>query len=427
MLLNPRHLNTTSVPFGEATVNRPGQSTTTTTVGGPTVVRPTATNTPVSQPSNQLPQPTGGPLDPSQSTLSANFAPYVYDMLSMGQGLANLPFQPYTGDRFAGPSGLQQQAFTGIGGLQTPGAIGQGVGLIRQAGQEARGTEYRPGQFGADIGQTGFGGLAYTPGQISTGLGALGSVADYMSPYTRNVTDILEREATRQAEIQRQSDQARLSQAGAYGGSRQAILDAERARNLATQVGDIREKGLASAWEQAQRQRLAESQLGTEAQRLSEASRQFGATYGLDVEKATEAARQFRGTQGLEAQRLGEQSRQFGADFGLRGLAQQIAAGTALGQLGSEEAAQERANLGMQLSTGETQRKLTQDPLDFAYQQWQESMKWPYQQATFMSSLLQGLPLQAGRYDSGQSSSNALIQGIISALGLEQYLNQPPQ
>lgn len=41
-------------------------------------------------------------LNPSQSTLSPNFAPYVYDMLSKGQAAAGLPFQPYTGERFAG-------------------------------------------------------------------------------------------------------------------------------------------------------------------------------------------------------------------------------------------------------------------------------------------------------------------------------------
>lgn len=296
--------------LGQMTTNRPGQTTPPLAATQSVVNVPapqTGINTPTTQATVNVPtvqptqpsQPTGGPLDPSQSTLSANFAPYVYDMLSMGQGLASLPFQPYTGERFAGPSQLQQQAFSGIGAF-------------------------------------------------NKALGPLGSVQDYMSPYTQNVTDILAREATRQAEIQRQADQARLAQAGAYGGSRQAILDAERSRNLATQIGDIREKGLASAWEQAQKQRVSEAELG------------------------------------------------------LKGL-------------------------GTQLGAGEQEQRFAQAPLDFAYQQWQESMKWPYQQATFMSSLLGGLPLQAGGYGAGQSPLNALMQGIVSTLGLEKYLNQPPK
>jgi len=339
-----------------------------------------------------------GTLDPSQSTLSPNFAPYIYDMLSMGQGLANLPYQPFTGQRYAGPSQLQRQAFSGIAGLQTPGAFQQSTDLFSQAGRTAGNFNYTPGQFGD---------LSYTPGQINTGLGPVGSITDYMNPYTQNVTNVLSREATRQSEIQRQADQGRLAQAGAYGGSRQAILDAERARNLSTQIGDITEKGLSSAFEQAQKQRFAEAQLGTEAQRLTEAGRQFGAGFGLDTAK------------------LGEQSRQFGATSGLDALGRQIAAAQGLAQTGVQQSAADRALEELRLSAGTTQRGLTQDDLDFGYQQWQESVKYPYQQATFMQSLLQGLPLQANQYQSGQSGMNALIGGILSALGLEKYFNQP--
>jgi hypothetical protein len=41
-------------------------------------------------------------IDPSQSSLSASFGPYVMDMLSRGWGLANLPYTPFTGQRRAG-------------------------------------------------------------------------------------------------------------------------------------------------------------------------------------------------------------------------------------------------------------------------------------------------------------------------------------
>lgn len=345
------------------------------------------------------PAPAPAPLDPSQSTLSPNFAPYIYDMLSMGQGLANLSYRPYTGNRYAGPSALQRQAFQGIAGLETPAAFQQATDMFGQAGRAGGAFSYAPGQFGD---------LGFNANQITTGLGPVGSVSDYMNPYTENVTNILSREATRQSEIQRQADQARLAKAGAYGGSRQAIMDAERARNLATQLGDIQEKGLASAYEQAQKQRLAEAQLGTEAQRITEAGRQFGATYGLDTEKAK------------------EQSRQFGARTGLDALNQQIAAAQGLSQTGTAQLAADRALQELRLGAGQTQRGLRQDDLDFAYQQWQESMKWPYQQATFMQSLLQGLPLQARSYESGQSALAAALQGGLSGLALYRLLANTP-
>lgn len=254
----------------------------------------------------------------SQSTLSPNFAPYVYKMLAMGETAADLPYQPFEGERFAPISDLQKQAFAGIAGLKD-----------------------------------------YTPTQFNTGLGSLGSVQDYMSPYMSAVTDIEAREARRQADIGRQAEQGRLAQAGAYGGSRQAIMEAERQRNLNTQIGDITTKGLQSAYDRAMKQRLDESALGLEAQGMSEKSRQFGADYGLK-------------------------------------------------------------SLGQQLGAGVMQRQIAQEPLDFGYQQFQESVKFPYQQATYMQSLLGGLPLQAAPYQAnpGQSGLFSSLQGGLAGLAL---------
>lgn len=259
-------------------------------------------------------------ITPGQSTLSASFGPYVQDMLSKGWGAANQAYQPFTGDRFAATPDALKNAFTGF----------QNLG-------------------------------AYNPTQFNTGLGALGSVADYMNPYTSNVTDISARELRRQADISRQAEQARLAKAGAYGGSRQAIMEAERQRNLSEQIGDLNFRGLQAAFDQAQKQRLAESELG------------------------------------LKSQQYGEQAKQYGAKFGLDALQQQMAA-------------------------GEKERAIAQQPLDFGYQQFQESLKYPYQQATYMQSLLQGLPLEAPKYSEGDSLLGALTQGGVAGLALYQML-----
>ncbi len=353
---------------------------------------------------------TGG-LDPSQSTLSPNFASYIYDMLGKGQAAANQPFQPFTGERFAGASPLQQQAFQGIGGLQVPGQFGQAAGIAGNVAAAAGGLSYKPQEFSSQFQAPG----QYQAGQFSTGLGSIGSVADYMSPYTSGVTDIAAREATRQADISRNAEQGRLAQAGAYGGSRQAIMEAERQRNLGTQIGDIRTQGLQSAYDRAVAQRQQEAALGLEAQRAGEQSRQFGAGQGMT---SAQAAAQY----GLEAQRAGEASRQFGANYGLQGLDKQLSAAQTLGSLGSQQQQAQTGLANLQLNAGDIQQKQAQAPLDFGYQQWQESLKQPYQQASYMQSLLQGLPLQARAYDSGQSSSAGAMQGGLSALALYQML-----
>ena len=54
-----------------------------------------------------------------EQTLSSYAAPYVTDMLSRGQALAQQPYQAYQGPLTAGPSALQQQGFGASGALQT--------------------------------------------------------------------------------------------------------------------------------------------------------------------------------------------------------------------------------------------------------------------------------------------------------------------
>jgi len=80
------------------------------------------------------------------------------------------------------------------------------------------------------------------------------NVGGYMSPYMQNVTDIQKREAARQSGIMGAQQQAQATQAGAFGGSRDAIQRAERERNLSQQMGDIQAQGSQAAFANAQNQ-----------------------------------------------------------------------------------------------------------------------------------------------------------------------------
>jgi hypothetical protein len=191
-----------------------------------------------------------------------------------------------------------------------------------------------------------------------------GATQAFMSPYMQNVVDINKREAQRQADIAGTQRGAKFAQAGAFGGARQAIENAEADRNLQQRMGDIQVTGLQSAFDQAQKQYNTERQ-------------------------------------------------------------SQIAAGLGLGSLGTQQFGTQLQGLQQQLGAGQTQQQLNQQPLDFGYQQFQESMKYPYQQATYMQSLLQGLPLQARAYDEGQGILGSLMQGGLSGLALYNLLNKP--
>lgn len=104
-----------------------------------------------------------------------------------------------------------------------------------------------------------------------------GSAEAYMSPYMQNVVAAQQREATRASDILAQQQKAQAVGAGAFGGSRQAIVEAERQRNLATQLGDIQATGLQAAYQQAQQQFNAEQQARLQAQ---QANQQAGLTVG---------------------------------------------------------------------------------------------------------------------------------------------------
>ena len=105
-----------------------------------------------------------------------------------------------------------------------------------------------------------------------------GSADAYMSPYMQNVVEMQKREAQRQSGIQGTQQQAQAAQAGAFGGGRDAIMRAERERNLAQQMGDIQATGSQAAFQNAQQQFNTEQQARLAAQ---QSNQQAGLTTGI--------------------------------------------------------------------------------------------------------------------------------------------------
>lgn len=112
------------------------------------------------------------------------------------------------------------------------------------------------------------------------------NVGSYMSPYMQNVVDVSKREATRQSGIMGQQQQAQATQAGAFGGSRDAIMRAERERNLGQQLGDIQDRGMQSAYDSAAnqfRQGLTQDVAINQLQNQYGGQQQAQAQKGLDI------------------------------------------------------------------------------------------------------------------------------------------------
>lgn len=98
----------------------------------------------------------------------------------------------------------------------------------------------------------------------------------YMSPYLQGALDPQYAAAQRQADIAAQNLQSQFGKAGAYGGSRQGVAEAELQRGLLDRMAGITGTGYQQAFEQAQRQ------FNTEQDRQMAATGQ-AQRYGLDV------------------------------------------------------------------------------------------------------------------------------------------------
>jgi len=293
------------------------------------------------------------------------------------------PYVPYSQnaqDYVAPFSPLQNQAMTATGQMGTAPQLDAASGIAGLAGARALGTGYSPSQFSAQ--------------QVGTQDYTGQNVSQYMNPYMQSVVDIQQREAQRQGDIAGTQRAGQATRSGAFGGSRAAIMDAEAARNLATQKGDIQAAGQNAAFQNAQQQFNAQQQANIQAQMANQGA-------------------------GLQTQQMGEQSRQYGAGYGMQGLQTGLQAAGQLGQLGQTQYGQQVGNIGLQNQMGAQQQAQQQNLINQSVQNYATAQQYPQQQLAFMSGLLRGLPLQTSTVQQYQAPPSMVSQA--AGLGLSAY------
>lgn len=271
------------------------------------------------------------------------------------------PFNQDPSKYFAGFSPMQEQSYRGAANLTAAPQLAGATGMAAEAGLRGLDTRYSTGQFGANTFDQ-------------------GAAQAYMNPYMQSVVDMQQQEAQRQADIATTGRNAQAVGAGAFGGSRQAIMDAEAARNLASQKGSIQATGLQNAYGQAQQQFNADQ------------------------------ARQ------QQAQQMAEQSRQYGAGLGLQGLQTALQGAGTLGQLGQTQYGQQVGNINLQNQMGAQQQQQQQNILNQQIQNYATAQQYPMMQLGNMSNLLRGLPMQSTTVQGYQAQPNSLTQ--LGGLGL---------
>ena len=244
--------------------------------------------------------------------------------IDMATTATGQPYQAYTGQLVAGMTPTQQQGIANINaaqGMALP-AISEGIGLTRQAAQ------------------------GITPELYNR----------FYSPYVRDVADTTFSNMMESAAQQRSGLKGGAIQAGAFGGDRAGIAQAEMARQQ--QLG------------------LGQTMSGI-----------YNQGYGQAMQLA------------------GQQAQNYGA------MGQQLA-GLGVGAQGSVlQGAQ------AQLAAGAQQQATDQAQLQAAYDQWMQRQSYPYQQAQFFANIAQGLGAGAGGTSSTTTPGPSWGSQALGALG----------
>jgi len=253
-------------------------------------------------------------------------APYITDYLGKAQGLADKPYETYAGPLTAGESSLQTKAFQGIGNLTVPN---QGT---------------------------------YTP--VGGSFTDTGVAQTYMNPYLSQALNPALDELRRQSQITQMGNAAKMVGAGAFGGSRQALMDTETQRNLLSQIAKTTGEGYASAYDKAMAQYNAE-----QARKIQEA--QYGADYGI---------------KSLDAQ---------------KGIYDQM------------------------LRAGQTERDIESEGIKADLEEFGRQREFPYKQVQFMRDMISGLP--AGSVTNTPSQLSGIAELLGTASGLDMLLKTTGQ
>ena len=323
------------------------------------------------------------------------------ELFSRAQGVSRQPFLPYTGPMVAGFSPDQLRQFQATRGMFETGMGYDPTKALQGMAQEQFTPTIQPVTgFQAPTIEATQAPVAAQIGPVSTPQfqGLLSQdIGAYQSPYQQQVIDLAMQDIQRQADIARGGAQERAIRAGAFGGSRSALLESESQRPYAEQMArtaaGLRQSGFEQAQAAAQADLARQQQLGI-----------FGA--GQEQQRA------------LQQAQLGQQAGIFGAELGQQRRMQQaqleqqrqlagldIAGKAALTQPQLEmQARAQRAGLlgglqGQQLqqlgllgSIGTQQQALQQRAIDAQRGEFQRALAYPQQQISLLQAGM-GTPL----------------------------------
>jgi len=286
----------------------------------------------------------------SQTTIPDYAKADVENLLGQAREITNpnVDYQQYMGDRVAQFTPLQQQAFQNAATMQTAPQLQDASALAGMAGLGALNQQY-----------------TFQPSNFTQA-----NYNQMANPYL----DVMNAAAYRNAGIQNAQNNAQATLGGAFGGGRQAIMNAQGNADLQRNLG----QNQFNAYNQAQQQYNTQNQLNA-------------------------------------------QQNQFGAGLGLQGLQAANTAASNLANIGNTQYQQNMGINAQQAQYGGVQQQQVQNQLNNQYQDFLNYQNNPYKQVSFMSDILRGLPLAQSTGNVYQTPPSIASQAAglgVAGLGL---------
>ena len=296
---------------------------------------------------------------------------------------------------------LQNQSYNSASNMQMPGQIADASNMAQQAGIQSLNSQYNPMSAGYNQVQGSQAGIAQlgnapqasvSQGTAQNAQAAQGSAQDaqasqlgnapiaqasqfggpqnvnaqnvgtqdytgqnvqnYMSPYMQNVVNSQMYEANRNYDISGANSNAQATQQGAFGGGRNAVMQAENERNRNTALEGIQAQGAQNAFQNAQQQFNTQQQANLQAQQANQganlqaglANQNMGFNTGLQNAQLSQQANlanqalqgQYGLTQGQFGQATNLANQQAQNQFGMANLSNQQQANMANQQYGNQ-------------------------------------------------------------------------------------------
>jgi hypothetical protein len=341
----------------------------------------------------------GGETTTRQISMLPEYArPFYENMMERAEAESLGQYTPYEGERLA-----KSEDFADIG---------MSKDMIRNiATMDVPGLQDAMNQVGANIGQ--LGGISNQIGGLMPGMAKLGErmgqyadkearqftgdeVDQYMSPYMDAVVERQKRGARLDFDRGQAARDASAVQAGAFGGSRQAVSQYLAEEGLGDRLADIEATGRQQAFEQA--------------------AQQFGADRAAQMAQDQFGLGALQGQAGMIGQQLGALGQQAGIAGQQAGLAGQYAG------LGGQQRAAGIQGAQLLDAIGRSEMGEAQAGMDLAYQDFLRQQNFNKDQLGFLSNILQGVPVSPSTQTTQFMPYNPMQQALGAGLtGLSLY------